>query len=316
MAQAIHREARKKQEKCCQRSHDDQGKKEKTDGPDLAIALGGRSPLHFLLRELNLKQFRQIVGIRRLRFGLAVGIWNHRERGAAEVLGVEFSEMINRKRLSAFVTPMAVFIGLLAFNSALKQFGGASWSQSTEYWIYPAQTLICGGLLLAFWKVYPLSVPRGPLLGLTIGALVFVLWIAPQQWLGFAARRDGFNPETFAAGSPLYLVTVGLRFLRLVVVVPLLEEIFWRGFLLRYLIDEKFEEVPLGRFSWLSFTVVVLAFALSHSRPDWPAALATGILYNVVIYRTKSLSTCVLAHAATNLFLGIWIMYTGQWGFW
>jgi CAAX prenyl protease-like protein len=224
--------------------------------------------------------------------------------------------MINRKRLFAFVAPMAVFVGLLALNSALKQFGDSSWSKSTEYWMYPAQTFLCGALLLVFWKIYPLARPLWPIFGLTIGALVFLLWIAPQAWLGFAPRTDGFNPEVFAAGSPLYLATVGLRFLRLVVVVPLLEEIFWRGFLLRYLIDEKFEEVPLGKFTWLSFSVVVLAFAFSHSRPDWPAAIATGILYNVVIYRTKSLSTCVLAHATTNLFLGIWIMHTRQWGFW
>ena len=224
--------------------------------------------------------------------------------------------MINRKRLFAFVAPMAAFLGLLAVNGALKQFGGASWSGWTEYWIYPAQTILCGALLLFFWKTYPLSRPRHAILGLTIGAVVFLLWIAPQAWLGFEARTSGFNPEVFTPGSPGYFATVGLRFLRLVVVVPLLEEIFWRGFLLRYLIDENFEEVRLGAFSWLSFGVVVLAFAFSHSRPDWLAAIATGALYNLVMYRTKSLSTCVLAHAATNLFLGIWIMHTKQWGFW
>jgi CAAX protease family protein len=224
--------------------------------------------------------------------------------------------MINRKRLFAFVAPMAAFLGLLAVNGALKQFGATSWSGWTEYWIYPAQTILCGASLLFFWKIYPLSRPRHAILGLTIGAVVFLLWIAPQAWLGFEARTNGFNPEVFTPSSAGYFATVGFRFLRLVVVVPLLEEIFWRGFLLRYLIDEDFEGVPLGTFSWLSFGVVVLAFAFSHSRPDWPAAIATGALYNVVMYRTKSLSTCVLAHAATNLFLGIWIMHTKQWGFW
>ena len=74
--------------------------------------------------------------------------------------------------------------------------------------------------------------------------------------------------------------------------------------------------MPLGSFSWLSCWAVVVAFTLSHSRPDWPAAFLTGILYNVVVYRTRSLSTCVLTHAVTNLALGIWIMQTKQWGFW
>ena len=107
-----------------------------------------------------------------------------------------------------------------------------------------------------------------------------------------------------------------MRFVRLVLVVPLVEEIFWRGFLLRYLIAERFETVPFGTFSWLSFTAVTAAFCFSHSRPDWPAAIATGALYNLVAYRTRSLASCVLAHVLTNLALGAWIMMTKQWGFW
>ena len=146
--------------------------------------------------------------------------------------------------------------------------------------------------------------------------MVFLLWITPQIFLGFAPRTSGFNPDVFTARPILFWLTVAFRFLRLVVIVPLVEEIFWRGFLLRYLIDEKFDRVPFGRFSWLSFVVVTGAFALSHSVPDWPAAVLTGALYNWVAYRTRSLSTCVIAHALTNLLLGMWIMSTKQWGFW
>ena len=113
-----------------------------------------------------------------------------------------------------------------------------------------------------------------------------------------------------------YWSTVLLRFARLVVVVPLVEEIFWRGFLLRYFINEKFDTVPIGTFSWLSFAVVTSGFAFIHNRADWPAAVITGALYNLVAYRTRSLASCVLAHAVTNLLLGLWIMNTHQWGFW
>ena len=52
------------------------------------------------------------------------------------------------------------------------------------------------------------------------------------------------------------------------------------------------------------------------SSADWPAAALTGALYNFVAYRTRSLSACVLAHALTNALLGLWILRTGQWGFW
>jgi CAAX prenyl protease-like protein len=66
----------------------------------------------------------------------------------------------------------------------------------------------------------------------------------------------------------------------------------------------------------LSFLVVTLTFGFSHQRPDWPAALVCGALYNLVAYRTKSLATCVATHALTNLLLGLWIMKSSQWGFW
>lgn len=224
--------------------------------------------------------------------------------------------MINRRKIFAFALPMALFLVFLSFNGALKGRGRPFWLNSAEYWIFPLQTILCGIVLIWFWRDYQMAAPARVGVGLFIGILVFVLWIAPQAFFGFAPRLEGFNPDLFAGQPTYYWTTVVLRFLRLVVVVPLLEEIFWRGFLLRFLINEDFEKVPFGAFSWLSFGAVALVFALSHTRPDWPAAIVTGMLYNLVAYRTKSLATCVLTHGTTNLLLGLWIMKTGQWGFW
>lgn len=220
------------------------------------------------------------------------------------------------RKLVAFTLPMAVFLALLALAGALRRPDGGFWLLAPEYWIYPAQTLICGALLLWFWREYDFRAPRKALVAVGIGLVVFALWIGPQQFLGFPPRLTGFDPEVFAAQPALYWGTVIFRFLRLAVVVPLLEEIFWRGLLLRYLINEKFTEVPIGAFSWLSFGVVTVAFGFTHSPADWIAALITGALYNLVAYRTRSLASCVVAHAVTNLLLGAWIMATRQWGFW
>jgi CAAX prenyl protease-like protein len=224
--------------------------------------------------------------------------------------------MTERRNLAAYALPMALFIALLVFSGMLKRPGGSFWLGSPEYWIYPLQTVLCGALVLWFWREYRLERPVRLGFGLAVGILVFVLWIAPQAFLGAGARSTGFDPDAFAGQSLLYGTTVTMRFIRLAIVVPLVEEIFWRGFLLRFLINEDFERVPFGTFSWLSFAVVTVAFGFSHSRPDWPAALLTGALYNVVAYRTRSLATCVLTHAVTNLLLGLWIMETHQWGFW
>ena len=222
----------------------------------------------------------------------------------------------NGRKLTAYTLPMAVFLGALAAVAGLKAIGGSFWLDSPEYWVYPLQTLLCAALLFWYRREYEFNGVRQPLVAIAVGIVVLVMWISPQALFGFAPRTEGFNPTIFADQPAAYWATVLFRFLRLVVIVPLVEEIFWRGFLLRYFVDEKFDRVPFGTFSWLSFGVVSVGFMFVHSMADWPAALLTGALYNFVAYRTKSLVACVLAHAVTNLLLGLWIMSSRQWGFW
>lgn len=206
---------------------------------------------------------------------------------------------------------MLTFLGFLALNSAISRFLAGS-----QYWLYPLQTALCGVLLVWFRGQYDLArICKWPVV-ISVGLLAFAVWIAPQVFVHAAPRRLGFNPDRFIGSPALYWATVVMRFLRLVVVVPLVEEIFWRGFLLRYLIDERFTKVPFGTFRWLSFAGVTIAFTLAHAIVDWPAAVVTGMLFNFVAYQTRSLASCVLAHATTNLLLGLWIMQTKQWGFW
>jgi len=222
----------------------------------------------------------------------------------------------DRRKILAYALPMLLFIALLGLSGALKTSTGPPWRTAPEFWIYPLQTLLCAALLIYFRREYEFQPWRRPIFTIAIALLVFLLWIAPQAFFHFPARRVGFNPDTFAAAPAYYWATLLLRFLRLAVVVPLVEEIFWRGLFLRFLIAERFESVPFGTFSWLSFLVVALAFGFSHLKPDWPAAFAAGALYNLVAYRTKSLTSCVFAHSLTNLALGLWILATKQWGFW
>ena len=74
----------------------------------------------------------------------------------------------------------------------------------------------------------------------------------------------------------------------------------------------------------MTFTRLLLRNLLWHWRGNAAVmlgvavgtAVLTGALFNLVAYRTKSLASCVLVHAAVNLMLGIYIMQTGQWGFW
>jgi len=225
-----------------------------------------------------------------------------------------------KRTLIAYIAPFVVFMLGLALVSAVQSFAPAEsallWLAEPKYWVYPLQTLVCGALLLWFWKYYEWSKKWHIVTGLAVGLFVLALWVSPQWLFGAAPRTDGFNPDTFADNPAMWWSAVALRFLRLVIVVPLLEEIFWRGFLMRYLIKEDFTKVPFGEFSWFAFGVVTVMFGLAHWGPDLVAALVTCAIYNLVAVKTKSLACCVIAHAVTNLGLGIYIMTTKQWGFW
>ena len=219
----------------------------------------------------------------------------------------------------AYLAPFLAFLLALALGSAVSHFGDglAFWMfKEPRYWIYPLQTVLCTVLLIRGWKWFELRMPARPLLTTALGILALLLWIAPQEWFGAPRRWEGFDPGFFGTTGWPYASNLVMRLLRLIIVVPLLEEIFWRGFLLRYLINEDFSRVPIGAFSWLSFSVVTAGFCFEHSFADWPAAALTGALYNFVAYRTRSLSSCVLAHAVTNALLGAYVLHGGQWGFW
>ncbi|MCE9611200.1 MAG: CAAX prenyl protease-related protein [Chthoniobacter sp.] len=226
-----------------------------------------------------------------------------------------FGATLNEK---AYVGPFFAFLAVMLFGEiAGHLLPHGSWMvDEPRYWVFPVQTVVGGWLLARYWRCYALRWPVGAWFAILIGVVALILWIAPQQWLGADPRRVGFEPHFFRAVGWPYWANVTTRFLRLVIIVPLLEEIFWRGFMLRYFIDDDFTSVPIGAFSWKSFGITVGGFCLEHSFADWPAAILTGALFNLVAYRTRSLSACVLTHAVTNLLLGLWVMRTGQWGFW
>jgi CAAX prenyl protease-like protein len=157
---------------------------------------------------------------------------------------------------------------------------------------------------------------------LLVGVLIFVLWIAPD--LLFPAYRHSFFfdnavmgtarsslPEAARHAAPVLF----LRSLRAVMVVPIVEELFWRGWLMRWAIAHDFERVPLGAYSASSFWVVALLFASEHG-PYWDVGLAAGIVFNLWMIRTKSLGDLVLAHAVANACLCGYVIAAGKWEYW
>jgi uncharacterized protein len=219
----------------------------------------------------------------------------------------------------AYLAPFFVFLAFLLVAELVSRVGDgyAHWMLAEpRYWIFPVQTGVCGWLLWRWRGHYAFGPNRGWLVAVGVGMAALAVWVAPQWLFGAAPRVEGFNPTYFGPDGAPYTANLSLRLLRMVIVVPLVEEIFWRGWLLRYLVNEDFQKVPFGTFTWKSFLITSVAFCFEHHFADWPAAVITGALYNFVAYRTKSLAACVVAHAVTNGVLAVYILRTGQWGFW
>lgn len=143
------------------------------------------------------------------------------------------------------------------------------------------------------------------------GMTAFVLWIWLEGWYPLLGIPGGFH---LAEDRSLSLAWISVRLLGATLVVPVMEEMFWRSFALRFLMDKNFKQVPLGSFSWFSFIAVSLAFGLEHHR--WLPGILTGMLYALVLYQKKNLFSPILAHAVTNFLLGVYVIANQAWQFW
>jgi CAAX prenyl protease-like protein len=163
--------------------------------------------------------------------------------------------------------------------------------------------------------------PSSPVASIVIGAVVFLIWIGPDALFGYRHFWLFENGITGAAVSsiPLYLRTriwfMVLRTLSSFALVPVLEELFWRGWLMRWLIDQDFLKVPLGKYARFAFWVTAVLFASEHGA-YWEVGLAAGIIYNWWVVRCKNLADCILAHAVTNGLLTAYVLIAGQWQYW
>ena len=105
------------------------------------------------------------------------------------------------------------------------------------------------------------------------------------------------------------------RTARAALIVPVVEELFWRAWLMRWIINPHFERVPLGAYSIAAFWITALLFASEHGS-YWDVGLLTGIVYNLWIVRTKSVADCILMHAVTNVVLSFYVIASGHWQYW
>ena len=220
------------------------------------------------------------------------------------------------------VFPFALFMVFVGLEEGLRFLAGKGliiFTSQAQYCLYPVKTLSVAAILLLFRGRYheidlrDLKTAKRTTVSIVSGLAVFVAWINMDWRFGTIGTPYGFNPDLLPAGLVRFLLTT-TRLAGAVVVVPVMEELFWRSFLVRFIIDPDFAKVPIGRFTWPSFLISTVLFGLEHN--FFLAGMMAGVAYNLLLYRTRSISQCILAHAVTNLALGIYVIVTGKWFFW
>lgn len=220
------------------------------------------------------------------------------------------------------IIPFAVFmafIGLQQVGQWLADKDIVALTETQLLYLYPVKALLVALLLVCFRREYDEIKwsdfkKTGHTLGsILLGLSVFVLWINMDWSFASMGENKGFNPYLSHGDSSRYLL-IGVRLFGAAVVVPIMEELFWRSFLLRYIINSNFTAVRIGTYSLSSFIMGSILFGLEHHLVL--AGIMAGSAYSLLLYRTKSIAQCILAHAVTNLVLGLYVLRTGFWQFW
>ncbi len=211
--------------------------------------------------------------------------------------------------ITARVAPFAVFL-VLTFGQG--KFGGES-----RYWLYLAKTLVGAWLI---WEIRPfVSEMRWAFSweAVIVGVGICAIWIGLDP---FYPKMGGggtpWNPhKQFGCGSALAWTFIVVRLVGSSLVVPPLEEVFYRSFLYRYLINMNFLSVPLGQFHWMALFMTAMFFGVGEHY-EWLAGILCGLAYQWLVIRKGRLGDAMTAHAITNFLLGVWVVWRGAWHFW
>ena len=180
--------------------------------------------------------------------------------------------------------------------------------------------VLVAAILLFSRRLLPTSAPHW-MASIAIGLGVCALWIAPDAlipgWRLHPVFQNSITGHVTTSIDPSEFtpLMLALRTMRASLIVPVLEELFWRGWLPRWVQDLDVAKIPIGKYTPLAFWGTAVLFAAEHG-PFWEVGLLCGIIFNYWIMRTRSLGDLILTHTVTNLALSLYVIWTARWMFW
>lgn len=206
------------------------------------------------------------------------------------------------------VAPFLIFVGLTALQGRV--------GEGSEYWIYLLKTIVGAAMVVFMWPLVAEMRWNVSWAAVAVGVLVFVIWVGLDpfypKWGGGSAV---WNPhDHFGSGAAMAWFFIAVRVIGVTLVVPPIEEVFYRSFLYRYIVQPDFQKVSFGHFAWLPLLATAGLFGFAHF--EWLAGLLAGLAYQGLVLWKKRLGDAIVAHAITNLLLAVWVNAMGMWFFW
>lgn len=217
----------------------------------------------------------------------------------------------------AYLLPMGVFMALTYVGTVDKSYFPAA---------YVAKTILVALLLYALWPKYTRVRWDYWWAGVIVGIFGVVQWVGMEKllmsqpslfWTRMSrdVAADAFKPFEFFASPAAAWSFIALRWAGASLVVPVMEELFWRDFLWRSIIaPNDFKLATVGEYERNAFWLVPIFFATVHVQ--WLTAIVWALMIAVLLVRTKSLGACMIAHGTTNFLLGAYVLITHEWFFW
>jgi uncharacterized protein len=217
-----------------------------------------------------------------------------------------------------YAAPFAALLSILALER---------WSTLPPLTFQVGGAIFLTAVIALVWRYVPdlqadkLGI-RYPLGTLVIGVGMFGIWIAPDVLIPGYRHHVWFENWLLGKFTPglteaarAHPAVIWLRAARAIVFAPFAEELFWRAWMMRWIVRNDFLTIPLGAYSSSGFWIVALLFGLEHG-PQWDVGIIAGVVYNWWMVRTRSLGDLILVHALTNACLSAYVIATGKWEYW
>ena len=217
------------------------------------------------------------------------------------------------QRDSAYLAPMLAFLALTAIGTTWPALFAIS---------YVAKTIITAALLIAMRKHYAKIRWNHWWLGAILGVIGVVQWVGMEKLLLHAfpnfpemGGKPYVPPDEIHSKLALWTF-IAFRWTGPTLVVPFMEEFFWRDFLWRTIAaPADFRVAKIGEWDrGIPLLIVSIAFCIVH--PQWLTAVVWGLMIGGLLLYTRSLGACIIMHAVTNFLLGAYVLYSHDWMFW